>query len=107
MRVDLPDGQWAELRERPTVNQLNLVRRAMLRISADPGAGADVALAYVEAYVSAWSIRNPQGQAVTLEQAGDAPDELVQAIALEAAKLYRERPDPKGLIASSPPSPPA
>ena len=106
MRVDLKDGSWAELRERPSVAQVNHVRRAYLRINEDNGAGADVALALIQGYVSAWSVKGPDGD-IPLERAEDAPDEIVQAFALEAATLFRKKPDPKGSIVRSGSSPPA
>lgn len=106
MRVDLKDGSWAELREHPTHAQLNIVRRALLRTGEDPSAAADVAMAYISAYVSAWSVRAADGTEIPLERAEDAPDDPIQAFAAQAAAMFRKKPDPKGLTAPSPSSPP-
>lgn len=94
MRIELRDGQWAELREHPSHGQVNIVRRALLRAGEDLEAAVDVALAYVSAYVIAWSVHNGEGD-VPLSSAVDAPDDIVQAIAAAAQGLYAGRPDPK------------
>ena len=96
MRVDLPGGAWAELRERPTHGQVNLVRRALLLAGVQAEEAAGVAAAYVQCYVSAWSVKNTEGNEVPLERVEDAPDDVVQAMAHAARKLYEGRPDPKG-----------
>jgi hypothetical protein len=96
VRVDLPDGSWAELRERPTHGQVNVVRRALLRAGVEAEEAATVAQAYVACYVSAWSVKNSEGNEVPLERIEDAPDDVVQAFAAEAKKLYTAKPDPKG-----------
>ena len=101
MRLDLPDGAWAEVRERPTHAQVNLVRRALLRVGEDVTAGADVALAMVTAYVSAWSVRDAEGHEVPLDRAADAPDDVITAVAKAAGEQYRATPDPKGSTAPS------
>jgi hypothetical protein len=101
MRLDLPDGSWAELRERPTHGQVTLVRKALLRAGDEIEAAADVAVAYVQAYVSAWSVKNGEGNEIPLDQPESAPDDVVQAIAEAAKTLYTERPDPKDSPAPS------
>jgi hypothetical protein len=100
VRIDLDDGQWAELRERPTTNQLNIVRRALIRFAEDRETGPDLFLAYVEAYVSDWHVL-ADGAAVPLASAGDVDDVIIQRIAYEASELYKGRPDPKASGARS------
>lgn len=106
-RIDLPDGQWAQLRERPTHAQLNVLRRALLRAGDEAEAGADVALAYVSAYVEAWEVKDLAGNQVPLDTAATAPDDIVSAIAGECKERWLGRPDPKDLIVRSPITPPA
>jgi hypothetical protein len=104
MRVDLRDGMWAELREEPSHAQVNLIRRALLRATDESEAAADVAAAYIAAYVSAWSVRTKSGLEIPLERAVDAPDDIIERVASEAAQLYAGKPDPKGSPAPSEPS---
>jgi hypothetical protein len=91
-RIELRDGQWAELREHITHAEDKAIRRAQWLSRSDPdnnaGAGDTVAL---KAFIKAWSVNDPDGNAITL---GDAdaidrmPSDIADAIALQVNELY-------------------
>lgn len=101
MRLELRDGQWADLRERPTLAQANLVRAAYVAAGGDSAAVVDIAAAAVAAYVSDWHVLGEDGHELGIDQVQDAPDDVVQAIAAEALRIFRGAPDPKGSTAPS------
>ena len=101
MRVDLPDGQWADLRERLSYAQARDVRRASLAIRADAEALADFDIALVRAYVSAWHVLGIDGTAVAVDNPEQAPDDIIQPLAARALEVWNAQPDPKGTPASS------
>ena len=100
MRLELPDGQWADLRERLTYAQARDVRRASLSIRGDDLAMADFDLVLVRAYVSGWHVLGIDGAAVPLEGMESAPDDVIQVISSKALDLLNGAPDPKGTPAS-------
>lgn len=101
MRLDLPGGQHADLRDRLTYGQGRAVRVALLALEADRAALADLDLALVEAFVADWHVLSIDGGAVPLADAASAPDDVIQAIALAAMDLWKGKPDPKGTTAPS------
>lgn len=96
MRLELRDGQWADLRERLTYEQAKGVRVASLAIKSDRTALADFDLALVRAYVSAWHVIGITGEAVPLDTPETAPDDIIQPIATAALDIWNGQPDPKG-----------
>ena len=105
-RIELRDGQWADLRERITHGQDKAIRRAQLRARLDPGGdageGDTVAL---RAFIRAWSINDPEGKPIALEDA-DAidrmPSDIADVIATEVNALYHpEATVPNPLTPSS------
>lgn len=102
MRVELPGGGWADLRERLLYGQARDVRVGLVESQRDPAALVDFDLVLVRAYVEAWSVVDPDGHAVPLESPELAPDEDVQAIVQAAMGLWNGRPDPKGTPGRSP-----
>ena len=88
MRLELPDGQWAELRERLTHGQATRIRAASIRAKADPGAGADLPTAFMEAFVSSWHVLDFDGHAVSLETPENAPDEIMVDICAAAVDIW-------------------
>lgn len=91
-RIELRDGQWADLRERISHAQDKDIRRAQWRARANPetdaGAGDTAAL---RVFISAWSVKDPDDKPIALEDA-DAidrmPSDVADAIALEVNALY-------------------
>lgn len=109
MRLELGSGQWAELRERLSYGSAREVRLALLTAEEDRLAMADTDMALVVAYVSAWNVLSITGEAVPLDRPADAPDDVVQAIAIASLRLWNGKPDPKdmtGRTATSQPEQP-
>lgn len=108
MRLPLKDGQWAELRDRLTYAQGRSVRLALLA-SRDGAPGlADLDLALIRAYVSAWDVRDLDGQPVPLDRPELAPDDVVQDVSLKCMDAWKGRLDvPKATGEISPSTPPA
>ena len=107
MIVQLPDGGTATLRERLTYGQARGVRAALLAADADRAAMADLDLALVRAYVSAWSVVDLAGEGVSLDTPELAPDDVIQAIALAAMDAWGTTATlPKVGNGSSPSTPP-
>lgn len=77
MRIELPDGQWAEVRDRITHGARKAVIRAVLE---DDLAGM---AAITMAYVSAWEVKDPDGVPIPFD-APDAfdrtPDDVAKAL---------------------------
>ncbi len=94
-RLDLPEGQWADLRERLLYPQARSIRAGILAASTDEGA-VDFDLIAVRAYVSAWYVLDLAGESVPLEAPERAPDDVIQAIAKAAMQKWNGTPDPKG-----------
>lgn len=102
MRVPLPDDQHAILRERLTYAQGRAVRRALLAAEQDRAAMADLDLALLGAYVSEWLVRDLAGEPVPLDKLDEAPDDVIQTLALAAMDLWKGRRDvPKPTAAPS------
>ena len=89
MRLELGDGQWADLRERLTYGQAQPIRQVLARADQDREALADLDLILVAGYVSAWHVLDLDGNAVPLDHPELAPDDVIQAIALKAIDLWK------------------
>ena len=105
MRLELPDGQWAELREELTHGQTKRLQRALLRAGQDPAsAGPEIDTEFVAVYISAWSLRGvaevPADIDARLPVIDGLPDSAVKAMAKAAALLWKDRADPNASPAS-------
>lgn len=105
MRVELPDGQWAELREELTHGQTKRLKRALYRAVENPSdAGPDVDTEFIAVYVAAWSLRGsadvPADLDARLPLIDALPEPVARAIAEKAAELWRGRADPNASTAS-------
>lgn len=91
MRLDLGEGQYAELRERLLYGQAQPIRLVFAKIEkgGEAAAWADLDLALVRGYVAAWHVLDLEGNAVPLDRPELAPDGLIQAIALAALDLWK------------------
>lgn len=101
MRVELPDDQWAELREALTYGQARDVRKLFLAANDDRLLLADVDFAMVKAYLVSWNVQGVDGQSLSLDEAEQAPDAIIELIKPVVWKLWSGKPDPKGTAASS------
>jgi len=108
MRVELPDGQWVDLREELTHGQFKRLMRAQIRRETEPEAGPDVLTEFVAVYASAWLVRAPDGSNIDLPADLDArlaiidamPATVVATVADKAIDIWRGRPDPNASAAS-------
>ena len=102
MRLQLPEGGWADLRERLTYGAAREVRTVL----ADARL-VDLDLALVKAYVSDWAVTDPDGHSVALAQPETAPDDVIQFLAGEALKIWNADALPKAMPGPSPSTPEA
>ena len=96
MRLELPAGQWAELRDRLNHGQAREVRRALLAAKEKFSDAADLDDVMVRAYLVSWSLDRP------VTELDGADDETVVEIALEAMRRWQGKPDPKDTTEPSP-----
>ena len=79
MRVELRDGQWAELRERINHGTDKELKKLVLRTTGDESVGLDLDTAVVRAFVTAWHVLDPDGSVIPLGDADAierAPDDI-------------------------------
>jgi hypothetical protein len=95
VNLPLPGGQSATLRDRLLYGQARSVRAALVAMENDPAAAVDLDMALVRAYVESWHVMGLDGAAVPLDTPELAPDDVVQAIAVEAIGIWRAAVLPK------------
>lgn len=76
MRVELRDGQWADLRERITHGDDKAIKR---KYRDDP---TEAATEMIRRFVVTWSVKDPDGKPIDLSDA-DAIDRVPEDIADE------------------------
>lgn len=104
MRVELRDGQWAELRERITHAQDKTLNRAWRAGKADPMVVDEIDTVLVRVFVSSWHVLDPAGAAIPLDDpdaVDRAPSDIVDKLAVEAAQIWTAATVP------NPPTPPS
>lgn len=93
MRLELPDGQWAELRERISHGSDKRIKLAHRRGRDDDAAALEIDDILVREFVTAWHVLDIDGTPVPLADA-DATDrareDVIDTIALRAAEMYVE-----------------
>jgi hypothetical protein len=104
MRIELRDGQWAELRERISHGQDKEIKRAWVRGAADRDLLVDAQTTVVRQFLRAWYVNDLDGQPIAAD-AADAvermPDDIVDEIYAKASELYKATTVPNP---STPPS---
>ena len=105
MRLALPEGQSATLRDRLLYGQARTIRSAIVAIEQDEAAAVDLDMALIRAYVESWHILGIDGNAVPLDTPELAPDDIIQAIAVEAIGLWKASILPKAGPGPSPSTP--
>lgn len=85
MRIDLRDGQWADLRDRITHGQDKVILKAHRRGAANPDEQVDFETILVRQFVRSWNVLDPDGQAIPLDD-GDAIDRAPEDIVDELFK---------------------
>jgi hypothetical protein len=91
MRIELRDGQWAELRERITHGTDKELKRAIQRGKDDPPERFTVDTVLVRAFTRTWHVLDPDGAVILLADADAidrAPDDIVDKLALAALDLW-------------------
>lgn len=80
MRVELRDGQWADLRERIRHDAHKRIKVAIRKATDDDAAAVDLDDVVIREFVVAWDIRDLDGQPIPVTDA-DALDRLPSDIA--------------------------
>lgn len=92
MRLELRDGQWAELREHITHGQDKEIQRSYVAARHDPPAVVEVQTTFVRLFVKGWNVLDPDGASIPLD-AADAfermPADLADQIFSKAQDLYK------------------
>ena len=103
MRLELGNGQWAELRERLTYGQAQPLRSAMGATKQDWAHSDELTDAFLVAYVESWHVLDLNGNPVTFEDRAQASDTVIQDVVLKAAELWKgmKMPVPKAGSARS------
>lgn len=104
MRIELRDGQWAELRERITHGTDKVLKKAVQRGIDDTPERVEVDTAIVRAFVRDWYVKDPDGALIPIadEDAIDrAPDDIIDKLAIAAAELWVGATVPKEPTPSS------
>jgi len=102
MRVDLPDGQWADLREHINHGTDKHLKRAWRKGKEDPDLAFDIDTELVRAFVRTWQVNDPDGNAIPWTDADAvdrATDDVVDELATKAAELW------SGVTAPNAPTP--
>jgi hypothetical protein len=92
MRVELRDGQWAELREHITHAQDKEIRRAQMRSRRDPEtAVGDGDTAALRVFVQSWNVLDVNGDPIPItdpDAIDRMPADLADIVAVEVDALY-------------------
>ena len=83
MRVDLRDGQWAELRDRITHATDKDIKRSRARGMQNGEDAFDWTTVIVRAFVREWSVKDPDGQPIPLtdpDAIERAPDDIIDEL---------------------------
>jgi hypothetical protein len=94
MRAELPNGQWADLRERLTHGQDKEIRRALVKAQMDPEyADAELNAVALKIFLIDWNVNDLEGNRIPITD-GDAidraPSEVVDLLATHATVLYKK-----------------
>jgi len=91
-RLELPDGQWADIRTSPNHAQY----RAVIAAMEDAGTGRATMIEWASTVgrqmTAAWLVRDEQGKTLELDDEGwdAAPADIVDAICTEAQLIWKE-----------------
>jgi hypothetical protein len=83
MRVELRDGQWADLRERINHGTDKEIKVAAARSRSDPGLAFDWQTTIVRAFVREWHVLDPDGVAIPIadpDAIERAPDDIIDEL---------------------------
>ena len=89
-RLELPDGQWADLLVKPTHADYVAILEAAEAASTGEGTWVQWALVIGRRYAKAWLVRGPDGSPLDLADWGPADPDVTDAICTEAQNRYQE-----------------
>jgi hypothetical protein len=89
-RLDLPDGQWADLLVKPTHADYVAILEAAEAASTGAGTWVQWALVIGRRYCKAWLVRGPDGSPLDVNDWGPADPDITDAICTEAQNRYGE-----------------
>jgi hypothetical protein len=90
MRVELPEGQWADIADVVTHGREKAITKAGLAAREDITKAADIPTAIISAFLIAWHVRGEDGQDLPVTDIDSAPDELLVPV-LTAIRDIRKR----------------
>ena len=98
-RIDLRDGQWAELRSHITHGQDKAIRRRIVAGNSDPAQAFDLETEVVRAFVADWYVKDDVGAAIVLSDTDAverAPSDVIDDLFNAITPLYlgASRPNP-------------
>lgn len=79
-KLQLNDGQWAELRDWLTHGEEKAVLRTWAAASKNLEEAPEIDTALVRAYLMAWNVKGRDGRELPVEQIDDAPGNIVATI---------------------------
>ena len=91
MRVELRDGQWADMRERITHGTDKAIKNARTVSLRDNSVAFDWTTVLVRAFVRDWHVQDPDGVAIPIADADAidrAPDDIIDTLLTTAAELW-------------------
>lgn len=91
-RIELRDGQWADIRTSPTASQNHAISRIAIGMDAsDPNAQwVDLAWECGRQLLQAWHVTGDNGQPLSIADWDDAPADIVDAICNRALSVWSE-----------------
>lgn len=101
-RIELRDGQWADLREHITHaddKRIKAQYRKSTDEDGDDDASDELNTLVARIYVKEWNVLDPDGSPIPLSDADAvdrAPDDIIDALIPECSKLWKAnlRPNP-------------
>lgn len=90
-RIELPDGQWADFRERITHAQDKDIKRLIDKAKTEDAVWFDVDTLLIRTFTRDWYVKDVDGQpiAATDPDAADRlPSDIADTLAVEASKAY-------------------
>ena len=97
MRIDLPDGQWAELRERITHAQDKDIKRLITKAQKDEEVWLDVDTLTLRTFLRDWYVKDPDGNPIPAadpDAVERAPSDITDELETHALRLYTGATDP-------------
>jgi len=97
MRLDLGEGQWADIATRLTFGQVAIIRLAAIESESQPLSHPDMQRAYVAAMVTGWRILDEHGAEIPFGSLDPVPAWAADAMFVQCVEVFRQyRADPKG-----------